>query len=61
MALAAVLLLAALGLWWVIVPNHLVHRFGLTITTPGGLIASTSTAAVAALLAGGRAALSNAL
>lgn len=59
MALPAILFLAALGLWWVIVP--LVHRFGLSITTPGGLFACTSTGAVAALLAGGLAALANAL
>jgi hypothetical protein len=59
MATAVILFLAALGLWWAIVP--LVHRFGLTITTPGGLIACASTAAVAALLAGGLAALANAL
>jgi hypothetical protein len=59
MATAAILILVALGLWWVIVP--LVHRFGLSITTPGGLIAWASTAAVAALLAGGLAALANAL
>ena len=59
MALPIILILAALGVWWVIVP--LVHRFGLNITTPGGLIASGSTATVAALLAGGLAALMNAL
>jgi hypothetical protein len=60
MATAVILLLAALGLWWAIVP--LVHRFGLTITTPGGLVAcSLHGCHVAALLAGGLAALANAL
>ena len=41
MALPAILIIFALGLWWAIVP--LVHRFGLNITTPGGLIASALT------------------
>jgi len=59
MVLPAILIITALGLWWVIVP--LVHRFGLNITTPCGLIACASTATVAALLAGGLAALANAL
>lgn len=59
MVLPAILIIAALGLWWVIVP--LVHRFGLNITTPGGLIACAFTATVAALLTGGAAALAKAL
>ena len=59
MALPAILIIFALGLWWAIVP--LVHRFGLNITTPGGLIASAFTATVAALLAGGLVALADAI
>lgn len=59
MVIPVILIIAALGLWWVIVP--LVHRFGLNITTPGGLIASAFTATVAALLAGGLAASANSL
>jgi hypothetical protein len=59
MATAVILFLAAFGLWWAIVP--LVHRFGLTLTTLGGLIACASTAVTAALLAGCLAALANAL
>lgn len=59
MVLPVILIIAALGLWWLIVP--LVHRFGLNITTPVGLLVCTLTASIAALLAGGLSALTNAL
>ena len=59
MVIAGFLILAALGLWWVIVP--LIHRFGLNVTSPGGLIACVSAGTAGALLVGGLVALLNAL
>ena len=59
MVFPVILIIAALGLWWVIVP--LVYRFGLNITTAGGRIACVFTATAAALLAGGLSTLVNGL